>query len=67
MLEVRLNGKAIPLNGPCMLSQALESWGHRGRHFAVAVNGDFIPRGKYESYPLKGGEDLEVLSPMQGG
>jgi len=67
MLKVKLNGEPVQLKEACMLAQALDLWGHHGRHFAVAVNGDFIPRHQYEDFPLKGGEELEVLSPMQGG
>ncbi len=67
MLKVRLNGNLVELQQTCTLAEALDSWGKTGKHFAVAINGDFVPRNNYESVALTGGEDLEVLSPMQGG
>jgi len=34
---------------------------------ACALNGDFVPRGLYDSTTLTEGSRIEVLSPMQGG
>ncbi len=67
MLQLTVNGKKIELEGPCMLDKVLKELGHEGRQFAVAVDGDFVPRESHASYALEGGEALEVLSPMQGG
>ncbi|USE37393.1 sulfur carrier protein ThiS [Endozoicomonas sp. SCSIO W0465] len=36
-------------------------------HFAVAVNQSFVPRSGYESYELKDGDKVEIVSPIQGG
>ena len=67
MLKLLVNGESKALSGPCSLHEALERLGHEGGGFAVAVNGTFVPRHRYASLALKGGERLEVLSPMQGG
>ena len=67
MLKLIVNGQPQELTEACPLGQALEGLGYQGRRFAVAVNGDFVPRHQYNDYQLKGGENLEVLSPMQGG
>ena len=66
MLHITVNGKSISIDAP-RLDQTLETLGHRCKHFAVAVNGDFVARDRYASYTLKAGDALEVLSPMQGG
>nr|WP_255464858.1 sulfur carrier protein ThiS [Pantoea multigeneris] len=34
---------------------------------ASAVNGEFVPRSRYADFALAEGQQLEVLSPMQGG
>lgn len=67
MLQLTVNGEPQTLTKPEVLAQILTELGFGGQHFAVAVNGDFVPRHEYPSYQLKGGETLEVLSPMQGG
>ena len=35
--------------------------------FAIAVNSVFVPKSAYESTELKNGDEVEILSPMQGG
>ncbi len=36
-------------------------------YVAVAVNLKFIPQNEYKNFELKEGDDIEILSPMQGG
>lgn len=67
MLELTVNGETKQLAAPTLLSAALPDWGFRDRYFAVAVNGSFVPRGQYGQLQLKGGEQLEILAPQQGG
>lgn len=67
MIELTLNGEASQLAQPMRLDEFLEKNGYQGRGFAVALNGDFVPRSRYDGVTLQGGESLEVLSPMQGG
>lgn len=66
MIQVIVNGSPTQLQQTCTLTTALEELGHDG-NFAVAINGNFIPRHDYETLQIKGGELLEVLTPMQGG
>ncbi|XPF93205.1 sulfur carrier protein ThiS [Colwellia sp. RE-S-Sl-9] len=35
--------------------------------FAVALNSDFVGRGDYGRTPLKEGDSIDVLFPIQGG
>ena len=67
MPRLLVNGKTVAFEEPCTLEQALRTLGHRGRTFAVAVDGAFVSRDRYATFRLDGGESLEVLSPMQGG
>ena len=67
MLKLQVNGEPRELDQPCPLTEALTAWGHQGRRFAVAIDGEFVPRGRYDQVTLRGGESIEVLSPMQGG
>ncbi|CAM2008013.1 sulfur carrier protein ThiS [Acanthopleuribacter pedis] len=67
MIELTLNGEAGQLAKPMRLDEFLADRGFHGRGFAVALDGDFVPRSRYADVTLRGGESLEVLSPMQGG
>lgn len=67
MLELTVNGEAKILSQPQTLSEALPTWGFQDRYFAVAVDGNFVPRGQYDQWQLTGGEQLEILAPQQGG
>lgn len=67
MLKLWVNGEPKVLAAPCVLNEALRSLGHGQGRFAVAVNGEFVPRHTHASYPINGGEHLEILAPMQGG
>lgn len=35
--------------------------------FAVALNGDFVPRSQVQATVLKQDDSVELLSPIQGG
>ncbi len=67
MLKLWVNGEERELAAPCALDQALKSLGHERGRFAVAIDGDFVPRHAYASFAINGGEHLEILTPMQGG
>ncbi|HET7757467.1 MAG TPA: sulfur carrier protein ThiS [Steroidobacteraceae bacterium] len=49
------------------LAAALEELGYGGRVVATALNGEFVSREARERTPLREGDRLEVLAPMQGG
>jgi sulfur carrier protein len=40
---------------------------YRGSHLAVAVNYDVVPRARWAETPLKDGDQVEILTPRQGG
>lgn len=35
--------------------------------FAIAINGEFIPRSQYDCTPLNNGDELDIVSPVGGG
>ncbi|MCS5712605.1 sulfur carrier protein ThiS [Candidatus Berkiella aquae] len=35
--------------------------------YAIAINGKFLPKEQYLQYQLKQGDEIAVLTPMQGG
>jgi sulfur carrier protein len=40
---------------------------YEGNHFAIALNFDVLPRAKWAQTPLKHGDEIEIITPRQGG
>jgi sulfur carrier protein len=40
---------------------------YEGTHFAVALNYDVLPRSRWAQTTLKNGDDIEIITPRQGG
>jgi sulfur carrier protein len=40
---------------------------YEGTHFAIAVNYDVVPRSRWAATPLKSGDEVEIITPRQGG
>jgi sulfur carrier protein len=64
-----LNGESCEMAEGEMLVAALGRLGLEpdARGVAVAVDGEVVPRARWESFPLGEGARVEVLTAMQGG
>jgi sulfur carrier protein len=40
---------------------------YQGTHFAIAVNYDVLPRSQWAQTPLQAGDEIEIITPRQGG
>jgi sulfur carrier protein len=40
---------------------------YQGTHVAVAVNLDVVPRGRWSETALSNGDEIEIITPRQGG
>ncbi|MBS0528395.1 MAG: sulfur carrier protein ThiS [Proteobacteria bacterium] len=40
---------------------------YEGTHFAIAVNFDVLPKSRWAQTPLKAGDEIEIITPRQGG
>jgi sulfur carrier protein len=40
---------------------------YEGTHFAIALNYDVLPRAKWAQTPIKNGDEIEIITPRQGG
>lgn len=65
-MRIEVNGEARDVAGET-LADALAELGWAEARVATALNGDFVPKGARAQTPLRAGDRLEVLSPMQGG
>ena len=40
---------------------------YEGNHFAIALNYDVLPKSKWAETALKSGDEIEIITPRQGG
>jgi sulfur carrier protein len=40
---------------------------YEGTHFAIAVNYDVLPKSKWAETRLNSGDEIEIITPRQGG
>jgi sulfur carrier protein len=40
---------------------------YEGAHFAIALNFDVLPRSRWAETPLNSGDEIEIITPRQGG
>ncbi len=40
---------------------------YEGTHFAIAVNFDVVPKSRWAETQLRSGDEIEIITPRQGG
>jgi sulfur carrier protein len=68
-MNVLLNGDSCDLREGATVNDAVEASGAppEGRGVAVAVDGEVVPRGRWNATELSEGQRVEVLQAVQGG
>jgi sulfur carrier protein len=68
-VNVVLNGEPRELPEGCSVSAAVEASGAEpeGRGLAVAIDGEVLPRGRWDAVELRPGQRVEILQAVQGG
>jgi sulfur carrier protein len=66
-VQVKLNGEPRVLPGGSTLAQAVAALTAAPAGVAAAVNGDVVPRGRWAATPLRDGDQVEVVTAVQGG
>ena len=65
-MRVIVNGEVREI-----LSQSVEALlgelDYEGTHFAIAVNYDVLPKNRWAETQLKSGDEIEIITPRQGG
>ena len=65
--------KQVTINGESRTVQAarvdalLRELEYEGTHYAVAVDYDVVPRGRWSETAVNSGDEIEILTPRQGG
>jgi len=63
---VTINGeqREVSASSVAALMQELDC---TASHYAVAINYDVVPRGQWDATPVAAGDEIEILTPRQGG
>jgi sulfur carrier protein len=40
---------------------------YEGTHFAIALNYDVVPKSRWAETAIKSGDEIEIITPRQGG
>ena len=66
-MRVKLNGEPRELPDGTRLAEAVADLTDLAGGVAAAVNGDVVPRGSWAVTPLCDGDQVEVVTAVQGG
>ena len=65
-MRVIVNGEQREITS-ASIDAMLTELEYEGKHFAIALNYDVLPRSKWSQTPLKSGDEIEIITPRQGG
>jgi len=65
-MRVIINGEAREI-ASTRLDALLGELDYEGTHFAIAVNFDVLPKSRWAETPIKSGDEIEIITPRQGG
>ena len=66
-VQVKLNGEPRELPDGATVAEAVAALTAAASGVAAAVNGDVVPRGTRTATPLRDGDQVEVVTAVQGG
>jgi sulfur carrier protein len=65
-MRVTINGEQREI-ASSRVDALLTELDYEGTHFAVALNYDVVPRSQWAATSLKSGDEIEIITPRQGG
>jgi sulfur carrier protein len=66
-VQVKLNGEPHELPDGSTMAEAVAAVTSLARGVAAAVNGDVVARSSWAATPLRDGDQVEVVTAVQGG
>ena len=66
-LELWIGGEPKQFEAPLTLSQLLSKLSLAGRRIAVELNGEIVPRSRFDGIMLESGDKLEIVTAVGGG
>ncbi|WP_315771998.1 MULTISPECIES: sulfur carrier protein ThiS [unclassified Bradyrhizobium] len=65
-MRVTVNGEARDI-AATSVAALLSELDYEGTHFAIALNYDVVPKSRWAETALKAGDEIEIITPRQGG
>ena len=65
-MRVTVNGEQREISAS-RIDALLSELEYEGTHFAIAVNYDVLPKSRWAETTLKSGDEIEIITPRQGG
>ena len=65
-MRVIVNGEAREINSS-RIDALLGELEYKGTHFAIALNYDVLPKSRWAETPIRHGDEIEIITPRQGG
>lgn len=66
-MKIVLNGEPKEVKDGITIKELVETLGIKAPNYAVAVGMDVIPKSEYETYTLKEGDKVEIVTFVGGG
>jgi sulfur carrier protein len=65
-MRVTVNGEQREIEA-ARVDALLSELEYEGTHFAIALNYDVLPRSRWAETQLQAGDEIEIITPRQGG
>ena len=65
-MRVIINGEAREISAT-RVDALLGELEYEGTHFAIALNYDVLPKSRWAETAIKSGDEIEIITPRQGG
>jgi sulfur carrier protein len=65
-MRVTVNGEQREVSS-ASVDALLGELEYEGSHFVIAVNYDVLPKSRWAETQLKSGDEIEIITPRQGG
>jgi sulfur carrier protein len=65
-MRVIVNGETREISS-ASIDALLGELEYQGTHVAIAVNYDVVPKSRWADTQLKAGDEIEIITPRQGG
>jgi len=65
-MQVTVNGERRDVSAS-RIDALLSELEYEGTHFAIALNYDVVPKSRWAETALKAGDEIEIITPRQGG
>ena len=65
-MRVTINGEEREISSDSV-GALLSELDYEGTHFAIALNYDVVPKSLWAETQIKSGDEIEIITPRQGG